>query len=98
VKQDKRPAQVNAERPKGSFLDAAATILKRGKAPLTFKEITERAIASALLQGSIGKTPDRTMAAALYMEVLHNPASRFRRIAQAGRTRAVRNSVKWTLR
>jgi hypothetical protein len=82
---------------KGSFLDAAATILKRARDPLTHQEITDRALASALLH-SVGKTPERTMSAALYMDVLHNPKSRFRRIAEAGPTRARRNSVKWALR
>ena len=72
-------------------------VLKRAKEPLTTREITNRAIASALLK-STGKTPEQTMSARLYSDVLHNPASRFRRIAQPGLMRAKRNSVKWTLR
>jgi len=97
MKRRKNPSQFNTERPKGSYLEAATTILKRAKEPLTVKEITERAIASTLLQ-SIGKTPERSMAARLYLDVLHNPASRFRRIAPAGPTRGVPNAVKWALR
>jgi restriction system protein len=89
--------QRDVQRTNVNFLDAAATILKRAKEPLTSKEITDRAIASAVLR-STGKTPDRTMTARLYLDTLHNPASRFRRIAQAGRIRAKRGSVKWALK
>src|SRR5262249_41580037 len=62
MEQRKHAAPVNAERPKGIFLEAASIILKRAKEPLTSKEITERAIASSLLQRSVGKTPDLSMA------------------------------------
>ena len=82
----------------GTFLEAAAVILSRAKEPLSGKEITARALALGLLQDSEGKTPERTMTSALYMDVGHNSASRFRRIAKAGPIRAVRNSVKWALR
>ena len=90
-----RPA---GQRPTGTFLEAATTVLKRAKEPLSGKEITARAVELALLKGSVGRTPERTMTSALYMDVLHNPTSRFRRISKAGPTRASRNSVKWTLR
>jgi hypothetical protein len=88
----------DSRRPTGTFLEAAAIVLKRAKEPLSGKEITARALELALLQGSGGRTPERTMTSALYMDVLHNPTSRFRRIAKAGPTRAARNSVKWVLR
>ncbi|MFA5545203.1 MAG: winged helix-turn-helix domain-containing protein [Sphaerochaetaceae bacterium] len=45
--------------------EAAITILKASNGPLSVKEITERILAQGLW-GSGGKTPDQTIAAALY--------------------------------
>lgn len=84
-------------RSSGTFLDAAAVVLRRAKRPLTAREITTKATNEGLLGGSAGRTPHRTMSSALYMDVLHNPVSRFVRFAQKGPTRAARNSVKWAL-
>jgi hypothetical protein len=82
----------------GTFLDAAAAVLRRARRPLTASEITIKATNEGLLRGSVGKSPHRTMSSALYMDVLHSPASRFVRLAQKGPTRALRNSVKWALK
>src|SRR5262245_62093709 len=89
--------RVGEVKPASRFLQAAAKILVRAKEPLSAHKVTARAIKSVLLD-SRGKTPERTMAAQLYVGVIRNPNARFQRIAKAGHTRAVRNSVKWTLR
>jgi hypothetical protein len=81
-----------------TFLEAAAAVLKPARRPLTASEITAAAAREGLLRGSAGKSPERTMSSALYMDVLHNSASRFVRLAKMGRMRAVRNSVKWALK
>ena len=81
-------------RSEGTFLDAAAAVLRRTRAPLTSGDITARAIELKLLSDSIGKTPERTMAAALYLDVSRSAAPRFVRLSKAGPIRASRNSVK----
>ena len=98
MKQKYKRSKLSDESPKSTFLDAAAAILERAREPLTAKAITQVAIRMALIGESNRKTPERTMSAALYVDVLNNPASRFKKIAQKGPQRAVRNSVKWTLR
>jgi len=85
-------------RSEGTFLDAAAAVLRRARAPLSSGDITARVIELGLLSGSTGKTPARTMSAALYLDVSRSPAPRFVRLSKAGPTRAARNSVKWRLR
>jgi len=80
---------------KASFLDMAAVVLGRVKSPLTPMEIVTRAKAAGLLVSS-GKTPDRTLSAALYRDSLTS-SPRFRRVYQRGRIRAVRGSVRWLL-
>jgi hypothetical protein len=83
---------------KSLFLGAAVVVLRRAREPLDVKEIVKRAVDAGLLHDSQGRTPERSMSAALYMDVRNNPASPIRRLARAGPVRAVKNSVKWTLR
>ena len=65
----------------GQFLDAAYKVLKEAKEPLSAKEITERALKSALLM-SRGKTPHQSMKARLATDILRNrDKSPFKRIA-----------------
>jgi len=73
------------------FLEAAVTILRRAKKPLTTREITEIALRRGLIT-TRGKTPEATMSAALYGAPLE---SRIRRDFTPGSRRAVRGSVRW---
>src|SRR5690348_1019614 len=75
-----------------SFLEAAETVLRSAKKPLTASEITEIALRRGLLQ-TRGKTPAATMSAALYGAP---PGGPIRRQYTPGRQRAVRDSVRWT--
>jgi hypothetical protein len=74
-----------------TFVQAAEKVLRETSKPLTAREITERALRRGLLS-TRGKTPVATMTAALYG--LPDDAS-IRRQYAAGRSRAVRNSVRW---
>ena len=88
-----------SRRAKPTFLDAAATVLRKTGRPMDTREITERAMRDGLLASSIGKTPERTMGAALYMDLRRRSReSRFKRVYVPGSARAVRNSVLWALR
>ena len=80
-----------------SFLDAAEEVLGRARTPLTASEIVARAQTQKLLK-SQGKTPDQTMASALYMDIRKGGRTRFLRLSRKGPTRAARNSVRWTLK
>jgi len=64
------------------FKDAAYKVLKQAGKPLHYNEITERALASNLLE-TAGQTPHATMGALLYTDTL-KPASRFRRGDEKG--------------
>jgi hypothetical protein len=75
-----------------TFLQAAATILRTAKKPLTAAEITEIALRRGLIQ-TRGKTPAATMSAALYGAPKDGP---LQREFTPGRQRAKRESVRWT--
>ena len=78
------------------YVDAAVAVLIEDGRPLTSAEITERAITRGLLNPG-GRTPEASMSAALYLEALR-PGGRLIKIAIPGRIRAVRGSVRWTVR
>ena len=80
-----------------SFLDAAAEVLQHAGAPLSVQEILTEARRRRLLK-SRGKTPDRTLASALYVDMRKNQNTRFVRLSEKGPVRAVRNSVRWALK
>ncbi len=80
-----------------TYLEAAITVLKSAREPMTSGEITEAAIRKGLISPR-GKTPEATMSAELYQRLKDAPRGDLRREFEAGRTRAVRNSVRWTLR
>lgn len=61
-----------------NFLDAAFEILKQAKTPLHYIEITNRAMATGLLDTK-GQTPEATMGSRLYVDT-KRPDSRFRRV------------------
>ena len=54
---------------KPSALDAAATLLKSVKAPMTTRELIEAMAAKGLWKSPGGKTPDRTLYSALIREI-----------------------------
>jgi hypothetical protein len=80
-----------------SYVQAAAEVLGSAGRPLTAEEIVREALERGLLRPQ-GKTPEKTMTAALYCVVRDDPSSPIRRIAQPGPTRAARGSVRWALR
>jgi hypothetical protein len=84
-----------AEAPQ-TFLAAALAVLRGSSRPLTAREITQEATRRGLLKTS-GKTPDASMAAALYLHVRDSQPPQILRISEPGPNRARRGSVRWTL-
>ncbi len=80
-----------------TYLHAAIAVLKRSRRPMTVREITEAAIRTRLIQPN-GKTPAATMNATLYLHARDSKVPLVRREFTAGRTRAARDSVRWSLR
>lgn len=78
-----------------TYLEAAITVLRDGDHPLSTQEITAEAIARGLI-APIGKTPANTMSAQLYLAAKRSPHT-VRRLSIPGRTRARRDTVKWTV-
>lgn len=78
-----------------TYAEAAVEVLRTARAPLTVKEIVERAQAKGLLTPK-GRTPEATMSAVLYRKLRRDSA--FVKIAEPGNARAVRGSVRSTLR
>lgn len=80
-----------------NYLQAAEAVLRESDEPLTTREVTERALAKGLLHTS-GKTPEASMSAALYREANSSSTGRIRRLAEPGKTRARRGTVRWVWR
>ncbi|MCC6176167.1 MAG: winged helix-turn-helix domain-containing protein [Chloroflexi bacterium] len=78
------------------YLEAAIAVLATAGRPLTSREITEEALRRGILRPT-GKTPHATMTASLYVHVRDDPAPRIVRLAEPGKDRARRGSVRWTL-
>lgn len=78
----------------GTYLQAAAAVLRDASGPMTVREITGAAVSRGLIKPD-GKTPERTMSAALYTAPSDAPVSRE---YQPGPTRARRGSVRWRYR
>lgn len=74
------------------FLDAAIEVLRTSSRPLTTKEIVDAALKRGLLHTN-GKTPVATMSAQLY----RHAGGAIRRVAEPGRGRARRGTVRWML-
>ncbi len=75
-----------------TYFEAALRILRASKRPLTTSEILDRIVRQGLIQPT-GKTPEATLAATLYR---HLPMDdELARVAEFGRHRAVRGSVRW---
>ena len=80
-----------------TYLDAALTVLRAAERPMTSDEVTQEAIRQGLIVPT-GKTPKATMAARLYVEVQRNPETPLVRLAEPGKMRTRRGSVRWTAR
>jgi hypothetical protein len=80
----------------GTYIDAAVAVLSGAHEPLTDREITDRALAAGLLPMR-GRTPAKSMSAALYLERARSPRPRVEKVAMPGPTRARRGSVRWRL-
>jgi hypothetical protein len=78
------------------FLEAAKVVLGQSEGPLTAAEIVQRARELGILESS-GKTPERTLTADLYISARRDD-SEFEKVCKQGSQRAVRGSVRWTLR
>ncbi len=78
-----------------TYYKAAIEVLRSASHPLTTREITERAIEAGLITPR-GKTPNATMAAALYTHGAHD--ADLAKLEAPGNGRAKRGSVRWTLR
>jgi hypothetical protein len=81
--------------PKMTYYEAALSILRSARRPLSTQEITDLALQRELIL-SAGKTPNASMSAALYTRVGDN--SEIVKIGDPGSGRAKRGSVRWTLR
>ena len=79
-----------------TFREAAIRVLRESGRPLTVEEITDRALESGLIEPS-GKTPAATMSAVLYRDA-READSPFVKLSMPAQTRALRGSVRWTLR
>lgn len=77
-----------------SYLDAAITVLRAARRPLTAREITADALAGELIR-PVGKTPEATMRATLYLHVRALPYGEIRRVCEPGSGRARLDSVRW---
>ena len=81
--------------PRMTYYEAALSVLRSARRPLSAQEITDLALQQKLIQPA-GKTPKATMVSTLYTRVGGN--SELVKIHTPGNGRARRGSVRWTLR
>ncbi|MDQ6879337.1 MAG: winged helix-turn-helix domain-containing protein [Candidatus Dormibacteraeota bacterium] len=79
-----------------SFLQAAVTVLEIANRPMTSREINDEALRRGLVR-TTGRTPLKTMDAALYTHLKRATAPSLVRLNQPGKQRAKRGSVRWIL-
>ena len=77
-----------------TYLEAAFAVLKASRRPMTTEEITEAAIHNRFIQPR-GRTPGKTMSAALYRYLCDADHPALQRDFQPGAMRAMRGSVRW---
>lgn len=78
-----------------TYYEAALQVLRSVHRPLTTREITDQAVKRGLIT-PVGKTPQATMAAVLYLRLRND--SELVKLAEPGNERAKKGSVRWTLR
>jgi hypothetical protein len=88
---------MSVSEPVRSFLEAALVILREAQRPMTAREIVDIALERGLVR-TAGRTPDATLGAQLYARVRTNPNGELVRVFEPGATRAIRGSVRWTVR
>lgn len=71
------------------YVDVALVILESTSRPVTSREITEAALRRGLIK-PVGKTPEATISAELYLQARDDPNGRLGRLAEPGPTRAQR--------
>jgi hypothetical protein len=79
-----------------TYVEAAIEVLSRSREPLTLRELVGLCLQQGLIAPA-GRTPDKTMAAALYAHVA-GPHPLITKLERRGPNRAERGSVHWTLR
>jgi HB1, ASXL, restriction endonuclease HTH domain len=77
-----------------TYYEAAIQVLRSAQHPLTAREITTHAIENGLIT-PVGRTPDATMSAVLYVHARKDTT--FTKIEEPGNGRAKRGSVRWML-
>jgi hypothetical protein len=89
AKPRKRPTKGESKPNRTSGLDAAARVLEEAGRPMTAKEIVAEAEAKGYWRSPAGKTPDRTLYAAIAREIAAKGAeSRFRKVERGKFVRA----------
>ena len=78
-----------------TYIEAAFTVLRSARRPLSTAEVFAAAIEAGLIVPT-GKTPRETMSAALYVRAKSDPL--LVKLETPSRGRAKRGSVRWTLR
>jgi hypothetical protein len=78
-------------------LITTARVLQASGRPMTEGEIAAEALRRGLLVTK-GKTPERSMAAALYLAQRDDPDCPVKRVFEPGTNRARRGSVKWRVK
>ncbi|MBA2719676.1 MAG: winged helix-turn-helix domain-containing protein [Chloroflexi bacterium] len=78
-----------------TYLEAAIAVLRDAKQPLTTRQVTDSAIVQGLIEPT-GKTPDASMSAVLYAAL--RSGSDLVKLETIGTKRAVRGTVRWTVR
>lgn len=79
-----------------TYVEAAMEVLARSREPLSVSELVGQCLQQGLIAPT-GRTPNKTMAAALYAH-LAGPHPVLTKIERRGPHRAERGSVRWTLR
>jgi len=78
-----------------TYFEAALYVLRKTRRPLTTSELLDRIVQHGLVRPS-GRTPEATLAAALYRHLGKHPE--LDRIALLGPLRAQRGSVRWVVK
>jgi HB1/ASXL restriction endonuclease-like protein with HTH domain len=79
-----------------TYVQAALEVLRSSPRPLSTEEITKQALEQGFIDPERGKTPHKSMAAALYK--VFNSEGSIVKIGTPGKERARRGSVRWTVR